>query len=180
MLKRITLAATLLIAATTLMAKAPASYSGAWLLAKSESKNLPRNYDIVKSARVMVTQDEKTFTINVTIDAEGRPEYKQSFLYPLDGTSRTTESTIRTPNGPLQVPTTLAAQVKDGGVLELTETRIVSFDPSNKVTVTSTELWTLSDEGKTLTIHRKDQRPQGLQEYDMVFHRESISGQERQ
>ncbi len=173
MLKRITLAATLLmITSTTLLAKAPASYGGTWLLAKSESRNLPRNYDIVKSARVMVRQSETTFSIDVTIDAEGRPEYKQNFLYPLDGTSRTTESTIRTPKGPLQVPTTLAAQVKEDGVLELTETRVVTYDASSQVTFTSTELWTLSDEGKTLTIHRKDQRPQGLQEYDMVFHRE--------
>jgi hypothetical protein len=171
MIKRLTLAATLLLAASTMLAAGPANYAGAWSLSKSESRNLPKNYDIVKSAHLKVAQDQTTFSIGVTIDAEGRPEYKQDFAYPLDGSVKQTESTVRTPDGPLQVPTTLAAAVMNDGALELTETRTISRDGVAS-SFGSTEVWKLSEDGKVLTVHRTDHRPQGIQEYDMVFHRE--------
>jgi hypothetical protein len=166
-----TLLALALVAALPASAATAGDYSGTWRLSKEKSKDLPSPmYDKVKSTSIVVTQRDQAFNVDVTVEAEGRPQLKQSFRYPLDGTTNEIETTVRTPDGPMQVPTTLEAKQREGA-LELVETRNVNFG-ERQATFTSSELWTLSDDGKTLTVHRKDQRPQGPLEYDMVFVRD--------
>lgn len=168
-MKRTFFAVAVALCTTTLLAQT-SDFAGKWTLSKNDSKNLPKSYDVVSDATIGVKQDAKAFAINVTIKAEGRPDYNEEFLYPLDGTTRDIETTVRTPTGPLKVPTSLAATTKEGGSLELSETRTVTF--AGRVDkFSSVELWSVSKDGKTLTVHRKDQRPQGASEYQMVFHR---------
>ena len=167
-MKRTLIAFAIALSATAAVAE-PAQYAGTWTLSKADSKGLPKTYDTVTDSTIVVTQDAKAFSIDVTLHAEGRPEYKEVFTYPMDGTVKEIESTVRTPNGPMKVPTTLSAHSSESG-LELTETRTVNFGDIHD-RFTSVELWKLSEDGRTLTVHRTDQRPQGVFEYDMVFHR---------
>jgi hypothetical protein len=60
--------------------------------------------------------------------------------------------------------------VREDGRVEVSEEREMR-GPEGAVTATTYELWDISADGKTLTIHRRDQMSRGMFEYDMVFTR---------
>jgi hypothetical protein len=66
-----------------------------------------------------------------------------------------------------QVPVTLKAKL-DGGKLNLSSSRTFN-GPNGEVSVSTKETWTLSDDGKTLTVHREQNSPRGSSSYDLVF-----------
>lgn len=168
---RTLIALVLAVAAVRMHAATPLSkYTGTWILSKADSRDLPRQYESVKLSRVNVAEDGKALKIDVHIEAEGRPEFNQAFSYPLDGTLGSVERTIRTPDGEQKMKADLAAHVKDD-VLELEETLNLPPDaPFAKLG--NSEVWTLAPDAKTVTVHRKDVRPQGTVEYDLVFKRQ--------
>src|SRR4051794_37475488 len=97
----------------------PADYHGSWTLDKAHSTGLPPYYANVKSHRLTITQSDTLLDVFVTVDA-GRPTPDTiRFDYPLTGVEARTTSGIRGPGGMMQVPTTLAATVADGGDLHV-------------------------------------------------------------
>lgn len=149
-------------------AKPAANYAGAWTLDKQQSKGLPPYYDRVKSHRLVVTQDEQHLNVAVEVDT-GQPEPDRlNFVYNLDGTETKTETMIRTPEGRVNVPTTLKATVGEAGKIQITITRDLQM-PGKVFKGVTVEDWELSADGKTLTIHRADDTPRGKMQADMVF-----------
>jgi hypothetical protein len=165
-----TLSALALLAMTfPLFAAAPASYAGKWTYDAAASKDMPPMFAGVKLWTLDVTQDAKQLTTRVHIENDRMPTFDQTFVYALDGTETKTETAIMTPDGPKQVPTTPQANVADGGALRLTIAREL---PMNGETIHGvvTEQWSLSADGKTLTIHRHDDGPR-KGDMDIVFRR---------
>lgn len=146
----------------------PADYSGAWTLDVKQSKNLPPFYANVRSHRLLVTQDERHLRVAVEVD-DGRGEpFKTSFDYALDGAETKTETLMRTPAGNTPVPTTLKAEVLEGGGLRITISREL-HTPDRTIKGLTVEEWRLGPDGRTLNIRRADDTPRGKVESEMVF-----------
>lgn len=164
----------ILAAAAVLMTVAPvkpANYAGGWTLDASKSTGLPPYYAQVKSHKLLVTQTDKQLDVAVTVDAGRAEPDKMSFVYDLTGTETTTETSIRTPMGLVPVPTKLKAVVNADGGVSITILR--EFPMGGQTIRASTqETWKLSDDGKTLTVHRVDDSPRGQMTADMVFVRD--------
>jgi hypothetical protein len=140
---------------------------------------LPPNAAALESLTLTVTQDAQQLTVDSKAtmgsqaDAAGGPGqgrgrgmgmFLPNATYKLDGT----ETTADNPGG-RGGTTTSKATWKDGGkTLELKRVSKFSFQ-GNDVTVTTTEDWTLSADGKTLTIKRTTESPRGTQEASLVF-----------
>jgi hypothetical protein len=155
--------------ALPLFAAAPPNFTGKWTYDAEASKDMPRMFANVKLWTLDVKQDAKQLTTAVRIENSEMPTFEQTFVYALDGTETKTETAIMTPDGPKQVPTTLQANLADGGALRLT---IAREFPMNGETIHGviTEQWSLSADGKTLTIHRHDDGPRKA-DMDIVFRR---------
>ena len=171
MLKNLIFGAALLAASLAFGAAAkPADYTGAWALDLKQSKNLPPFYSNVQSHKLNVTQDEKHLRVAVEVGDGGAEPFKTSFEYNLDGTETKAETQMRTPAGTRNIPTTLKAEVVEGGCLHLTITRERPTRDGGTMKLTTVEDWRLSADGKTLNIHRSDETPRGEKfESDMVF-----------
>lgn len=152
---------------------APPDYGGAWTLDKARSTGLPPVYANVRSHRLDVTQTDSRLRVDVTIEGvEPQPE-RFEFVYALDGSETTTTTRIRTPNGAMDVPARLRATQGDDGQLHISITRALPLR-GETVTVTGTEAWELSPDGRTLTIHRVEQMRRGTEmRFDMVFVRDA-------
>jgi hypothetical protein len=168
------LALALSVAATLAAAPKAADYSGKWTLDKAASKSLPHMYDKVSSHRIDVAQAPGKLTVAIDIArTEGAP-IQQTLDFDLSGKPTQTETTVHTPGGDKKMPMTLKGSVREDGRVEVTEEREMRGPEGpdvNPIKATTYELWDVSADGKTLTIHRRDQMPRGTFEYDMVFTR---------
>lgn len=167
-MKKLLLAIVLLATSFVFAATNPANYGGAWSLDLKQSKNLPKFYENVKSHKIVITQDEKLLNVAVEIQLGQNEPDKLNFAYQLDGTETKTEAKIRTQNGPMTVPATLKAVVKDDGKLQITISREIPLGDTTFKGIT-VEDWQLSPDGKTLNIHREDDTPRGKMQADLVF-----------
>jgi hypothetical protein len=68
----------------------------------------------------------------------------------------------------MKVPATLKASDAGDGKLQITISRIIPMGESTFKSIT-VEDWSLSTDGKTLTINRTDESPRGKMESVMVF-----------
>jgi hypothetical protein len=171
------LIALLLAGALAANAAAPTNFSGTWVLDKSKSE-LPPQLQNVESYALTVTQDAQQLTINTTItggQGMGGPGgggggraggMMSSLTYKLDGT----ESTVEAGGGRPGSVTLKATWKNDGKTLSLMNVRKLNFQ-GNDVTITTTEQWELSSDGKTLTIHRTTESPRGTQTSTLVFNK---------
>lgn len=157
------------LAAST--AVAPTNFSGAWVLDKSKSQLSPQ-LQTVESYTLTVTQDAQQLTTSAAITGGqqpgggGRGGMMPSLTYKLDGAESTMEA-----GGGRGGSITLKAAWKDGGkTLALTNVRKFNFQ-GNDVTITTNETWTLSADGKTLTIQRTTESPRGTQNSTLVFNK---------
>lgn len=168
MLKPLLLAALFLLPTP----QAAPTYAGRWTLDRARSTGLPPFYATVKSHRLAVADSSGQLLVDVEIDA-GRPQPDRfRFAYPFGGAAETT-TRVRTPNGALEVPTTLAAARNGDGTLHLTITRRPDLGDGQAHVLVGTEDWSLSADGATLTIARHDELPQGgAMQSTMVFARE--------
>jgi hypothetical protein len=66
-----------------------------------------------------------------------------------------------------QIPVSLTGKL-DGGTLNLSSSRTFN-GPNGEVTATTKDTWTLSSDGKTLTVNRESQTPRGANSSTMVF-----------
>ena len=164
------LALALSVAVTLAAAPKTPDYSGRWTLDKAASKSLPHMYDKVSSHTIAVAQTPGKLTVSIDITrGEGAP-IQQTLDFDLSGKPTQAETTVHTPDGDRKMPMTLKGSVREDGRIEVTEEREMR-GPEGPITATSYELWDVSADGKTLTVHRKDQMPRGTFEYDMVFTR---------
>ncbi|HKR65514.1 MAG TPA: hypothetical protein VJZ00_17425 [Thermoanaerobaculia bacterium] len=147
-------------------------YSGEWVYDASSSTDMPRMFEKVTHWTLNVKQNAKQLTTSVRIENSEMPTYEQSFTYALDGSETKTETSIMTPDGPRPVPTTLQAKVGEAGVLQLTITRELPMN-GEPVRGIIHEDWTLSKDGHTLTIHRRDDGPRKA-DMTIVFQRGGI------
>lgn len=85
-------------------------------------------------------------------------------VYPLDG--KETKSEVDGPMG--KMPVTHKGSAKTDGSLELTSSRTFN-GPQGAITATTKETWSLSADGKTLTVDRVNSTPRGDQTAKLVF-----------
>jgi len=83
--------------------------------------------------------------------------------YTLDGK----ETSIEEEGRMGKIPVKLKAEL-DGGKLKLSAVRTINT-PNGEVSVTTKESWTLSEDGKTLTVKRDTESPRGTNSSEMVF-----------
>jgi hypothetical protein len=140
-------------------ASAATNFAGTWLVDKTKSEGL--NPRMMEGGDIIwtVTQDDKT----ITVESPGRGG-TQKTVYKLDGSETTTQTEGQMP-GKL---TTKAKWMDNGKVLELSSVRNANFQ-GNDVTITTTQHWELSEDGKMLKIHSKSETPQGARETKYVF-----------
>jgi hypothetical protein len=169
------------------VAAAPANFAGTWSLDKTKSKDLPPQMSNLDSLTLTVTQDAAQITVDSKVTTASAPAdgggaggpgmgggrgrggmgggFAPSASYKLDGTETTTE-------GQRGGTVTSKAEWKDGGkTLVLKSVRKANFQ-GNDVTFTTTEEWSLSGDGKTLTVKRTSESPRGTQSSTLVFNKQ--------
>ena len=164
----------------------PTDFSGTWMLDKPKSKLSERTR--IESLTMNVTQNAKTLTVATMtsrtpppanapagtpgtgsgggggmLRGRGFGNGDSTVTYALDGKETIVE--IDGPNGKL--PVKYKALV-DGAKINLSNAR--SFNgPMGEVLITTKEAWSLSPDGKTLTVERENTSPRGTNSSTMVF-----------
>jgi hypothetical protein len=179
------LACALLFNVVGALAAAPANFAGTWSLDKSKSKDLPPQWSNLESVTLTVAQDAQQLTVGSDVKmsqdapaASGGPGmgggrgrgmgmFPPSVAYKLDGTETTSEAM-----GGRGGTSMTKAEWKDGDkTLVLKRVSKFNFN-GNDVTATTTEEWTLSADGKTLTVKRTSESPRGTQNSTLVFNKQ--------
>lgn len=176
------LAAVLCLSAVAAFSQAkPADFSGTWILDASKSKLDERSR--IESMTLTVAQTEKELKVTTetkrmpppadAASGEGRVGGRgtgrglgagdSTVSYSLDGKETTVE--IDGPNG--KMPVKYKGSI-DGGAASLSSSRTFS-GPMGEVTVTTKDSWSLSADGKTLTVVREQSTPRGSSSSTMVF-----------
>ena len=166
-------------------APAPTNFAGTWTLDKAKSKDLPPQMENIKTLTLTVTQDAQQLTTDTKVERNENAEAApggggpggggggrrgggmmgpQNVAYKLDGS----EATLDT--GGRGTATAKAEWQNGGKTLKLTTKRTFDFQ-GNSVTTTSTEIWDLSSDGKTLTIQRTSESPRGTMNTTLVFNK---------
>ena len=159
---------------------AQANFAGTWALDKSKSADLPQQWSNLESLTLTITQDAQQLNVasemKMAADANaggggtgggrgrGMGAFPPSATYKLDGTETTADAT----GGRGGTSTLKAAWKDDGKTLELKRVSKFNFQ-GNDVTVTTNEDWSLSADGKTLTVKRTSESPRGTQSSTLVF-----------
>jgi hypothetical protein len=169
--------ATLGLAIVVASAGSAPNFAGTWTLDKSKSQGLDPRMANAESVSCVITQDDKTLSIEWKIaggqapagggpggggggGGMGRgPSGPQS--YTLDGKEATAEAMGGT-------NTTKATLSSDGKTLELSSVRAGNFN-GNDFKFTSGDKLSLSADGKTLTIVRHRESQRGAQDSTLVF-----------
>lgn len=158
-------------------------FSGTWELDKSKSKLDERMR--VESMTMTVTQTAAELKVETQTkrmpppegDGQGRGGGGMgrggmgggfgggdgTTTYTLDG--KESKITQETPMG--AIPVTLKAKF-DEGKLKLTQTRTINTQ-MGEFSITTKETWTLSEDGKTLTVKRDMETPRGTNSSEMVY-----------
>ena len=173
--------------AAAALAQGKANYSGTWQLDKEKSTFAgPMR---VEGMTLTVTQTDKEIKVDTVTKrmpppdgaGGGAPGGGQgrgpggrgggmgmggdgSASYSLDG--KETKGEIEGPMG--KMPVTYKGSSKTDGSLELSSSRTFSGQ-MGEITITTKETWTLSGDGKTLTVDRVNSTPRGEQTSKLVF-----------
>lgn len=147
-----------LIAVAT--AAAATNFSGTWVVDKSKSEGLNPRAMEGGDITWTITQTDK----EITVETPGFQGATQKTVYKLDGSETTSDVTGRMSGK----RTTKAAWKDNGKLLELTSVFAGEIQ-GNAFTATTTEHWELSDDGKTLKVHRTSESPRGTQEAKLVL-----------
>jgi hypothetical protein len=144
-------------------AAAPPNFAGTWTLDKAKTTNLPRQWENATSITLEIKQDAKQITLETK--AEGSQFPSQPMTYNLDGTESTAEVGGRMP-GKANLK---AAWSSDSKTLELTTKRSGTGPNGEAFTFSSTDKYSLSDDGKTLTNARHSESPRGAQDSTLIY-----------
>lgn len=167
-MRNFTKMALLVAALGTSAAAFAADFSGAWARDASRSKSAPYpNYWLTRSPAVGGGNPNAPFVVRVEQNATGvvvvHPQLPQR-SYVTDGKARMS----RADSGLVQVSTTAAMA---GDTLKVTTVQPYGGMPGN-VTMTATETWSLSADGKELTIDTVRELPAQTQRFTEVFKRQ--------
>jgi len=154
MFKRTSLAFFVVIAFCTLLLSAPPDFSGKWVLNKDQSEMRTRDGE---KPDITMTIEQAADTLKVK--QESSVEYmNREYSYKLNGETQDVEGR----RGISKVTPKL-----EGDVLVVTTVR-----EGQQGTMTSTERWQLSADGKTLTINGKSQSSRGEFESKMIYQKQ--------
>ena len=171
-MSKLFLAITLLATTFTFAAITPVNYAGTWTLDTKQSKDLPKNLQDVNFVKLYVTQDKKVLKVVEETKFNGEEAFKQTDVYNLDGKESKKPTEISKRSGTLKIPTTRKVVVADDGKLKLIKARGFQT-PNGGFIITQVEDWTLSADGKTLTVHHVNQMDGNKkEEYELVFVKE--------
>ncbi len=169
----------LMIGVVAASAQKGANFAGTWELDKSKSALAGPMADSIKSATWTVTQDDNQLTREQKVErvegaggpggGGGRGGGRGGgfgmgggqLTVKLDGSETTAESERGK-------TTTKAKWINEGKTLEITSVTSGEFN-GNAFTMTATEQWELSADGKTLTVKRKTETRRGPSESTWVF-----------
>ncbi|HEX6100991.1 MAG TPA: hypothetical protein VF432_32030 [Thermoanaerobaculia bacterium] len=166
------LAIMLLAATFTFAATAPVNYAGTWTLDTRQSKDLPKHLQDVSLVKLYITQDNKMLKVVDETKFNGQETLEQTDVYNLDGTESKKPTEVRKAGVTFEIPATRTAVVADEGKLELIKVRRFQT-PNGGFKVTQVEDWTLSADGKTLTVHHVNQTDGNkTEEYELVYVKE--------
>ena len=162
-----------------------ADFSGSWTLDASKSKLDERAR--IESMTMTVAQTDKDIKVETATKRAPMPEGgggggqgngqgggrgmgrggfgggDGTTTYTLDGKESATEIEGRMG----KIPVKLKAEL-DGGKLKLTRSSTINT-PNGEFTTSTKETWSLSDDGKTLTVKREMETPRGTNSSEMVF-----------
>jgi hypothetical protein len=159
-----------------------ADFSGKWNLDVAASKLDERSR--IESMTMTVTQTASDLKIE-TVTKRAAPQGDVSgrgggmgrgggfgggdstTTYTLDGKEKTVQQ--ESPAG--NVPVKLKAKAEKDGKLKLTSSRTLDT-PMGSMTLTTTEIWSLSGDGKMLTVKRDMDSPRGTTSSTMVFRKD--------
>ena len=164
----------IMLSATTFTFPAimPVNYAGTWTLDTKRSKDLPENLQKVDFVKLYVTQDNKVLKVVDETKFNGEEASKQTDVYNLDGTESKKPTEWSKAGGTLKIPATRKVVVADDGKLKLIKTRGFQT-PNGSFVVAQIEDWTLSADGKTLTVRHVNQTDNiTKEEYELVFVKE--------
>jgi hypothetical protein len=186
MKKTFFLTAIVCLLAVSAFAQKKADFSGTWTLDASKSKLDERAR--IESMTMTVTQTDKDIKVETATKrlplpesmnqgggngqggGQGRGMGRGGFggdgtnTYTLDGKETTVD--VETQMG--KMPVKLKAELEAGSKLKLSSVRTVNT-PNGEFSITNKETWTLSDDGKTLTVKRDTESPRGTNSSEMVF-----------
>lgn len=149
------------------------NFGGTWSLDKAKSQGLDPRMANAESVTCVITQDDKTLSIEWKITGGQAPAGGPGGgggmgrgpagpqTYSLDGKETTSEAMGGT-------NTTKATWSADGKTLELSSVRAGNFN-GNEFKFTSVDKLSLSDDGKTLTVNRHRESQRGTQDSTLVF-----------
>jgi hypothetical protein len=171
-MNKLFLAIMLLATTFTFAAVMPVNYAGTWTLDTKQSKDLPDNLRNVDFVKLYITQDKKVLKVVGETKFNGEEAFKQTDVYNLDGTESKKPTEVSKGSGTLKIPTTRKVLVADDGKLKLIKAR--GFQTTNGgFIIAQVEDWTLSADGKTLTVHHTNQMDgTKKEEYELVFVKE--------
>ena len=156
-----------------------AGFAGTWTLDASKSKLDERMR--IESMTLTVAQTDKELKVETKTKRAPRPEGETgggqgrgmgrggfgggdgATVYSLDGKETKVEQ--ETPAG--KIPVVYKANLEKGK-LTLSSSRTISGQ-MGEMTITTKETWSLSEDGKTLTVKRETETPRGTQSSEMVF-----------
>lgn len=153
-------------------------FSGTWTLDVRKSKLDERAR--IESMKMTVSQTAKDITVATETKRQAPPEGAtgrpaggmgrggmgggdNTFTYTLDGKETTAEV-----SGPMGAMPVILKAVNESGKLTLSSSRTFS-GPMGEITATTKEVWSLSTDGKSLTVEREQQSPRGTNASTMVF-----------
>lgn len=156
----------------TFAAIMPVNYAGTWTLDTKRSKDLPENLQKVDFVKLYITQDNKVLKVVDETKFNGQEALKQTDVYNLDGKESTKPTEVSKAGGTLKIPATRKVVVADDGKLKLIKARGFQT-PNGSFVVAQIEDWTLSADGKTLTVRHVNQTDNiTKEEYELVFVKE--------
>lgn len=153
-----------LVASAWAAGAAATNFSGTWVLDKAKTEGLSPQMANVDSITWIVTQNDKTISVESKVVAGGQERPSQALSYNLDGSETTAEL-----GGQMPGKANLKAKwMEDGKILELSAVEHRTAQ-GQEFTATRTDHWELAEGGKVLKVHRKSENPRGTQETKYYF-----------
>jgi len=187
-----------LVFALAVQAAAPPSFAGTWTLDKSKSQNLDQRTQNAEGISWVITQDEKTITIDQKVTGGGGGGQSGAGAAPAAGSAPSGGGSGQGAGqgggqgggrGMGGGPRTFnldgsetsgetgrgkfarkATWSSDGKTLELS-TKSTLQGPEGEVTITSNDKLSLSADGKVLTVARHSESPRGAQDSTWVLNK---------
>lgn len=155
----------LVVAAVTVGAAAKANFSGTWVMDAAKSEGMPPGLE----QTLTVKHEGDKITTDVKIKSP-QGDRAISDSYTLDGKEVDfTNNMLRGMTGKGKRTTKWAA---NGNGIEINETTDIQAPDGQNVTLKAVRKWTLSADGKTLTIEQTLDTPQGSQQSKRIFNKQ--------